>query len=205
MSPDLPAPTPRPRYTLFGVLNFAGNLLTLSICLLILWLGLLTAAPGSAAALDARKRMTPDDPPVSVRALFADTGRYFRRLWMFGPLMTILGVGTWIALAFWLTIPAPAGLIMVAVTLVVGTVVSLLGLAAPTSGRRVERAGQVVRQAARIVALAPGRSILALMAAAAAVVLSVQFPAVGLVALGAALTEIAYRAWGRSDSESPTR
>jgi hypothetical protein len=205
MSPDLPAPAPRPKYTLFEVLSFAGNLLTLSICLLVLWLGLVTAAPGSAAALAARERLTMDGPPVSVRGLFADTGRHFPRLWFFGPLLALLGVGAWIALAFWLTIPAPIGIIMVTVTLVVAIVVSLLGLAVPTAGLRVERAGQVLPQAVQIVALTPWRSIVALAAAAAAVVLTAQFPAVGLIVLGAALTEVAFRAWRRGTESAPTR
>jgi hypothetical protein len=195
MSPGTPAPTPRPKYTLFGVLSFGGNLLTLSICLLVLWLGLVTAAPGSAAALAARQRLTLDGPPVSVRGLLADTGRHFPRLWFFGPVLALLGFGAWIALAFWLTIPAPTGIVMVTVTLVVATVVSLLGLAVPTAGLRVGRAAEVVRQAAQIVGLTPLRSIVALAAAVAAVVLTAQFPAVGLIALGAALTEIAFRAW----------
>ncbi|WP_349425942.1 hypothetical protein [Microbacterium sp. LWS13-1.2] len=205
MSSNLPGQAPRPKHTLFGVVSFAGNLLTLSICLAILWLGLVTAAPGSAAALAARERLTVDGPPVSVRGLFADTGRNFGRLWVFGPLLAALGAGAWIALAFWLTVPAPAGLIMVTVTLVVAVVVSLLGLATPTAGLRVGRAGEVARQAAQIVALRPWRSIVALAAAAAAVVLSAQLPAVGLALLGAALTEIAFRAWGRRTESSPLR
>jgi uncharacterized membrane protein YesL len=199
MAPAPPASTQRPRNTLFGALSFVGNLLTLSICLTILWLGLVTAAPGSAAALAARERVTMDGPPLSVRALLTDTRSHFRRLWMFGPLLAVAAAVVWIALAFWLTVPAPIGLIMVAATLAVAVVIALLGLAVPTSGHRVHTAGQVVRRAAQIVALTPARSVLALAAGGAAVVLSIQFPAVGVIAVGGALTEVAFRAWWRQD------
>jgi hypothetical protein len=87
---------------------------------------------------------------------------------------------------------------------VVAIVVSLLGLALPTAGLRVERARQVVQCAARIVAFTPWRSVVALAAAAAAVVLTAQFPQICLVMLGAALTEIAFRAWGRRAESAPT-
>ena len=198
MTSEPPPPAPRPRFTLFGVLSFLGNFLILSLCVLVLCLGLVTSAPGCAAALAARERLAADGAPVSVRGLFAETGALFSRLWMFGPLVALAATMTWIALAFWLVAPAPLNVIMLAVTVMIAVVAGLVGFAVPTAGRASGRAREVLPEAARTVALRPWPSILALAAAVAAVVLSIQLPPVGLVLIGGALTEIAHRAWRRA-------
>lgn len=198
LPPD--AAPPRRKPSLFGILTFVGNVLTLSICLLGLWVGVATAAPGSAAVLAARERLACDDTPVSVRAILADTRVFFRPLWIFGPAVILSAGLIWVALAFWLVFPAPFGIFMIVVTMTLAICIGLIAMAVPSAARPGMSSRHVLRSATLLVTTSPWRSILALMAAAAVVVLSVQFPAVGLVAAGGAMTEIAFRTWRRPPS-----
>lgn len=188
---------PRPRITVFGVFALVGNLLTISIAALVFCLGLVTAAPGCAAAVEARRRVSLDGPPVSLIDLLASTRRRLPDLWMFGPIAAGLAVMTWTALAFWLAIPPPFGVIMLAVTVLLGGVGLLVALALPVAASTESAARRCVVAAAGLVVARPWVSMVGLGAAVAAIVIAMWFPAVGTVALVGVLIEIAHRAFPR--------
>ncbi|MDZ8200345.1 hypothetical protein RZO50_02390 [Microbacterium sp. SSW1-59] len=195
---DATSSRPPHRWTLLGVMTVAGDLIVISITLLILWAGLLTAGPGSTAAMRARRRVSQDAPSHPFRNMLADTRRDFRKQWSYGPIIALIGASSWISTAFWLVAPAPFGVIMMAVVLALAAVAALVTLALPTASARTNGFRAAIVDAARLVAFRPFVSIVALAAAVAAGILCVWIPTVGVVAAGMALVEIAWRAWGKA-------
>lgn len=192
-----PPPRGRRKLTLLGGMTVAGDIIMISLTLFVLWLGIVTAAPGSAAAMDARRRVDPAGPSSPVRFMFARTRERFRSLWAFGPVVTLIGVLSWIGTAFWLTVAPPLGVAMMAVVLCIAAIASLVALAVPTAGVMTQGFRQTAVEAARLVARRPLVSIVALGAAGAALVVAGWLPTLGIVGLGAALVEVSWRAWGK--------
>jgi uncharacterized membrane protein YesL len=186
---------PPPRLTLFLVLAAAGNIMLLSVVLTALWLGIVTAGPGSAAVMDARTRMKRDDTSVSIRDIVRDTAAYFSGLWPIGPAVLVIGIAAWISTAFWLAAPQPLGPLMIAATIVIAASTGMIALALPLAAHPGDSTRTTLKTAVRIVAVHPWNSIIALAASAAAVLLAFQFPQFGVVILGGALAEISFRAW----------
>ncbi|WP_407319537.1 hypothetical protein UQW22_03790 [Isoptericola halotolerans] len=186
----------RPRPTLLGVFTVAGDLLTISLLLLVLSLPLVTAAPAAAAAMEARAAVDPGYPSNPARTLVAGVRSRFRRAWFVAPVALAIGVSSYVAVAFWIAAPAAVGVAMIALVLVIASSAALLTLALPTAMTRSPTFRTAVVEAVRLVAGAPFRSVVALAAAAAAALLAVTYPTFGVVLLGGVLVEIAWRTWG---------
>ncbi|GAA1946543.1 hypothetical protein GCM10009816_04400 [Microbacterium aquimaris] len=175
-----------------------GDLLVISLTLLVLWVGLITAGPGSTAAMQARRHVSQDGPSHPLTNMLTGVRREFRARWSYGPILLLIGIFSWISTAFWLTAPAPFSVIMIAVVLCIASAAALVALALPTAAARTPGFRGAIVDAVRLVASRPFVSIVALAAAVAAGILCVWVPTVGLVAAGMAFVEIAWRAWGRS-------
>ncbi|GAA3634766.1 hypothetical protein GCM10022200_17520 [Microbacterium awajiense] len=197
MSLHDPPPRGRRKPTLLGVLTVAGDVIMISLALFVLWLGIVTAAPASAAAMRARSLVGPDGPSAPVRTILSGTRTHFRTLWLVGPIVVLIGIFLWIGVAFWLTVPAPLGVVMLAVLLCIGAIILLVSLTVPTAAHRVQGFRAVVVESARLVVARPLVSVVALAAAGAAVVIAGWLPTLAIVGLGAALVEVCWRAWGK--------
>lgn len=189
-----------PKPGLLGVLTFAGDLIILSLVLAVLWLGLVTAGPASAAALEARAEISTTGPSSPLRSMLRGTRRYFSALWWLGPVAVVVFIATWVSVAFWLVSTPVLAAVMLAVVIGVAVVLALIILALPSAAEPKlparQAVGQAVGQAVRLISLRPFVSILALAASAAAVVTAFTIPTIGIVFIGAALVEISWRAWG---------
>lgn len=172
-----------------------GDLLTISLLLTVLCLPVVTAAPAAAAAMEARARVDAAHPSNPARTVFHGVRTHFRRAWYIAPAALLTGGLSWIATAFWLTVPAALSIVMIAVVLVIAAGTSLLMLALPTALTRTESTRSAIVEDVRLVAAAPFRSVVALAAAAAAAVLATTYPTFGIALLGGVLVEIAWRTW----------
>lgn len=183
------------KLTLLGVLTVAGDLLIISLLLLVFSLGIVTAAPAAVGALRARRDVSTRGPSGPSSTIWRGVRENFRSMWAVGPVALVWAVFAWIALAFWLTVPAPLSVIMISVVTLIAVVGGMLFLALPAARREGDTLRATLRVAVLLVVGWPVPSVLALLAFAAAVVLAFRFPAVGVALIGVAYVEIAYRAW----------
>ncbi|MDJ0334063.1 hypothetical protein QMG83_02380 [Salinibacterium sp. G-O1] len=185
-----------PRLTLLGALTVSGDVIILSLGWLVLTLGLVTAGPASAAAIDARAAIGLEGPSRPIRTLLSGTAKHFSTLWSIGPIALLIGLFAWIGTAFWLSVPPPAGVAMLAVVLCVTAVLTLVILAIPSAASPGQTLRATVIRAARLVAARPFFSVLALATIGAGVLVATYIPTIGIVAIGALLVETTWRAWG---------
>lgn len=197
MTAETPPNKPQPGRTLLGTLTAVGDMIIISVTLLVLLLGVVTAGPASAAAIEARKQVSMSGPSTPVRTLLSGTRVHFRALWPLGPIVVTLGIVGWISTAFWLVAPAPLGVIMMAAILSPLAAFSILVLAIPVAATPGVSRRETARHAIRLAVSRPLVSVLALAAAVAAVILAFRVPTVGIVAISAVLVEISWRAWGQ--------
>ncbi|MGZ0711883.1 hypothetical protein ACWPKO_26460 (plasmid) [Coraliomargarita sp. W4R53] len=193
---------PAPKRTILGMFTVVGDMIMLSLGLLVLLLGIVTAGPAAAAAIDAREQISMSSPSTPFRTLFQGTARHFKTLWAIGPLAIIVGIAGWIGAAFWLVAPAPFGVIMLAVVLFVTATITMILLAIPSAADASIGLRTTITRAVHLVISRPLVSFVGIAAAAAALVLAYYFPTVGIVAISGALVEITWRAWGQRARET---
>ena len=197
VSPSIDDAGSAPKLTLLGALTVAGDLLVISLLLLLFSLGIVTAAPAAAGALAARRDVNLRGPSGPAATIWRGVKENFRSLWIIGPATVLLAISGWVALAFWLTVPAPLSVVMISVVTLIVAVGTLVVLAIPAAREKDDTLRSTLRRAIGAVAMRPFPSVLALLAFAACVVLTYRFPPVGIALLGAACVEIAYRTWVR--------
>jgi uncharacterized membrane protein YesL len=188
-------PEPRPKLTLLAALTVAGDLIVISLVLLVCWLGVVTAAPGAVGALQARAQVNGAAPSSPLRTIWQAVKANFRSLWFIGPIAAVFGLFTWVSLAFWITVPAPLSVAMLAVVISIAAIVALALMAIPAASGPEQSFRQNLRRTVVVVASRPWPSVLALLAMAAVIVIAVRFPPIGILLIGGGYVESAYRAW----------
>ncbi|WP_396667535.1 hypothetical protein [Microbacterium sp. R86528] len=202
MTAATPPHSPKRAHTIVGMLTVIGDMIMISLGLLVLLLGVVTAAPAAAAAIDARAQVSTSGPSTPITTLFRGTGAHFRTLWAVGPIAIIVGIFGWISTAFWLVAPAPLSVIMIAAVLFIIVAFAMILFALPSAATAGISRRETLVRAVQLAVRRPFVSVLALAAAVAAVILAVYLPTVGIVAIGGALVEISWRAWGRPARQS---
>ncbi|MEO7017758.1 MAG: hypothetical protein ABI067_14665 [Leifsonia sp.] len=194
MKPAKIVPHPAGRPTVVSILTVAGDMLTISLSLLVLSIGVVTAGPGLAGALEARSHVSRLGPSQPLATVFSGVPAQFRRSWFVGPTALILGAVAWVSIAFWLAADSPMAIIAIGATVFVAGTAGLLLLAWPRASAS-ENGATPFRSTLRLIASRPLHSVVALAALVTCGVLTVLLPTIAIVTLGAAVTEIVWRAW----------